>query len=88
MSYCDCTANTTEFGEPSDGYGVSVRADRMRGRDSLIEALDALAQARHYLTEHEGTDFGRRIPNDRATAMLGTMTTILHMLTDEVERTI
>ena len=87
MSYCDCTTNSIEFGVPSDGYGISARADRMRGRDSLIEALDALAQARHYLTEHEGTDFGR-IPNDRATGMLGTITSILQMLTDEVERTI
>lgn len=87
MSYCDCTTNTTEFGEPSDGYGVSARADRMRGRDALIEALDALGNARHYLTEHEGTDFGR-IPNESATGMLGTMTKLLHLLTDEVERTI
>lgn len=87
MSYCDCTTNSIEFGVPNDGYGVSTRADRMRGRDSLIEALDALAQARHYLAEHEGTDFGR-IGNDSAVGMLGTMTSILHMLTDEVERTI
>lgn len=41
----------------------------------------------HYLTEHEGTDFGR-VPNDTAVGMLGTMTTILRMLTDEVVRTI
>lgn len=87
MSHCDCTTNTIEFGEPSDGYGVSVRADRMRGRDSLIDALDALAQARHYLAEHEGTDFGR-IPTERAVAMLETMTSLLHKVSDEVERTI
>lgn len=87
MSHCDCTTNTDEFGEPSDGYGVSTRADRMRGMISLMEALDALAQARHYLTEHEGTDFGR-VPNDTAVGMLGTMTSILRMLTDEVVRTI
>lgn len=50
---CTCTTEPNIDFSTEDGYGVSVRADRMRARDALADAIDALAQARHYLVEHE-----------------------------------
>lgn len=85
MSHCDCTTNTIEFGEPSDGYGVSARADRMRARDALIEAIDAVANARHYMFEHEEVATTRISPA-QGKRVLELIHDTLNTLTDDVVR--
>lgn len=51
---CTCTTEAHIDFSTTDGYGVSVRADRMRARDAYADAIDALVQVRHYMVEHEG----------------------------------